>query len=100
MRAIADPDNARAEFGIVVRSDLKGRRLGELLLRRIIDAQRAHGTGRLVADVLAENTRMLELARRLGFAERGNSDGTRFIELALQAPSPGEGSGAGAASAD
>jgi acetyltransferase len=98
VRAICDPDNARAEFGIVVRSDLKGRRLGELLLRRIIDVQRAHGTGRLVADVLAENARMLELARRLGFSERGNADGTRFIELALQASSPVDGSAAGAAS--
>ncbi len=99
VRAIADPDNASAEFAIVVRSDLKGLRLGELLLRRIIDVQREHGTGRLVATVLPENTRMLDLARRLGFAERGSADGTRFIELPLRAPSAGDGSAAGAAPA-
>jgi hypothetical protein len=51
---------------------------------------RAHGTGRLVADVPAENSRMLELARRLGFAERGNSDGTCFIERPPRALSPVE----------
>jgi acetyltransferase len=85
VRAIADPDNVSAEFGIVVRSDMKGERLGELLMRRIIDYQRAHGTQKLVATVLAENARMLELARRLGFVEvpSPDGDGTRGIELRL-----------------
>lgn len=85
VRAIADPDNVSAEFGIVVRSDLKGARLGELLMRRIIDYQRGQGTSKLVATVLAENTRMLELARLLGFVERASTDGdgTRAIELTL-----------------
>ena len=86
VRAIADPDNVNAEFGIVVRSDLKGARLGELLMQRIIDYQRGQGTRKLVATVLAHNTRMLELARRLGFVERASAEGNdvRWIELALQ----------------
>jgi acetyltransferase len=85
VRAIADPDNLSAEFGIVVRSDLKGARLGELLMRRIIEYQRSHGTKKLVATVLAANTRMLELARRLGFSEGASDegDGVRRIELSL-----------------
>jgi acetyltransferase len=85
VRAIADPDNVSAEFGIVIRSDMKGQHLGGLLMRRIIDYQRAQGTRKLVATVLPENTRMLELARRLGFVETANpaGDGTRAIELAL-----------------
>ncbi len=85
VRAISDPDNVSAEFGIVVRSDMKGEHLGGLLMRRIIDYQRAHGTQKLVATVLADNTRMLELARRLGFVEvpSPDGDGTRAIELAL-----------------
>jgi acetyltransferase len=85
VRAIADPDNVSAEFGIVVRSDMKGERLGGLLMQRIIDYQRAHGTKKLVATVLAENHRMLELAKHLGFVEVPNpdGDGTRAIELAL-----------------
>jgi acetyltransferase len=85
VRAITDADNASAEFGLMVRSDLKGEGLGPLLMQRIIDYQREHGTQRLVATVLAENTRMLELARRLGFVEKPSEhgDGTRYIELAL-----------------
>jgi acetyltransferase len=85
VRAIADPDNISAEFGIVIRSDMKGQQLGQLLMRRIIDYQRAHGTHKLVATVLAENTRMLELARRLGFVEKASDDGPgiRYVELLL-----------------
>jgi acetyltransferase len=85
VRAIADPDNVSAEFGIVVRSDLKGEHLGELLMRRIIDYQRHHGTKKLVATVLVDNTRMLELARRLGFVEKASDqgEGIRCIELAM-----------------
>jgi len=86
VRAIADPDNVSAEFGIVVRSDLKGARLGGLLMQRIIDYQRGQGTKKLVATVLAHNTRMLDLARQLGFEERASAEGgeVRWIELALQ----------------
>ena len=85
VRAIADPDNISAEFGIVIRSDMKGQQLGQLLMRRIIDYQRAHGTRKLVATVLAENSRMLELARRLGFIEKASDDGPgiRYVELLL-----------------
>jgi acetyltransferase len=85
VRAIADPDNVSAEFGIVIRSDMKGLRLGQLLMQRIIDYQRGQGTKKLMATVLAENTRMLELARRLGFTEAASDqgEGIRYIELLL-----------------
>ena len=84
VRAIADPDNLSAEFGIIIRSDMKGQQLGQLLMQRIIDYQRRHGTGKLVATVLAENTRMLELALRLGFVEKPSEEsGVRAIELQL-----------------
>jgi acetyltransferase len=85
VRAICDPDNRDAEFGIVVRSDLKGGGLGERLMRKMIDYLRGHGTQRLVATVLTENTRMLDLARELGFVfeEVQADDGTCAIHLPL-----------------
>lgn len=67
VRATCDPDNIEAEFGIVVRSDLKGGGLGERLMQKLICYLRARGTQRLVAQVLRENTRMIELAKRLEF---------------------------------
>ena len=87
-RAIADPDNLDAEFGIVVRSDLKGSGLGTLLMRALIDYQRGHGTQRLVATVLHENTGMLQLAKHLGFAPQvqQHDDGTQAIYLDLLTP--------------
>jgi acetyltransferase len=85
VRAICDPDNRDAEFGIVVRSDLKGGGLGERLMRKMIDYLRGHGTQRLVATVLTENTRMLELARQLGFEfdEQQPDPTTQRIHLPL-----------------
>ena len=86
VRASCDPDNRDAEFGIVVRSDLKGGGLGLRLMQKLINCLRARGTQRLVATVLQENKRMLELAHELGFVHdaRQTGDGTVAIELALR----------------
>ncbi len=67
VRAVADPDNVEAEFAIIVRSDLKAKGLGSLLLRRLEDYLRSRGTSRLAGQVLRENAAMLDLARHLGF---------------------------------
>jgi len=85
VRAVTDPDNFDAEFGIVVRSDLKGGGLGQRLMHKIIAYLRAQGTRRLVATVLAENARMLDLARTLGFTvgPRRPDDDTRELSLML-----------------
>jgi acetyltransferase len=84
-RAAIDPDNVDAEFGIIVRSALKGAGLGELLMDKLVRTLRELGTRRLVATVLAENHRMLDLAQALGFSTSPTQqdDGTREIWLAL-----------------
>jgi acetyltransferase len=85
-RALADPDNVEAEFGLIVRSDLKGSGLGLLLMHKLIAYLRAQGVQRLVASVLDDNPRMLNLAHELGFAEQNDGaslDGTRAIALQL-----------------
>jgi acetyltransferase len=86
VRAMVDPDNISAEFGIIVRSDLKGKGLGQLLMNKLIAYLRAQGTQRIVATVLRENHRMLELAHELGFqdAETQDDDSIRAIFMALQ----------------
>ena len=87
-RALADPDNLSAEFGIIIRSELKGGGLGRLLMDKLIAYLRASGTRQLVATVLRENQRMLELARSLGFREAAvqPEHDTRDIVLDLQPP--------------
>jgi acetyltransferase len=69
VRAFADADNVEAEFGIIVRSDLKGRGMGHLLLDHLINCLRSRGTRRLVCDVLHENRSMRDLAIRHGFRQ-------------------------------
>ena len=91
VRATADPDNVEAEFGVILRPELKGSGLGLLLMQKMIAYLRAQGTQRLVATVLTCNERMLKLAEQLGFkdyAARGDGAGTRGIFLALNEPAP------------
>ena len=86
VRAIVDPDNVTAEFGVIVRSDLKGSGLGLLLMKKLIAYQHSQGTQRLVATVLKYNERMLKLAKELGFqfdlAQKNEGD-TQEIFLPL-----------------
>ena len=79
-------DSITAEFGIIVRSDLKGGGLGAILMDKLIRTLRAQGTQRLVATVLIDNARMLALQRDLGFVDSGvdRVNGTHEIHLDLQ----------------
>ncbi|MBN9310940.1 bifunctional acetate--CoA ligase family protein/GNAT family N-acetyltransferase [Devosia sp.] len=66
-RYSSDPDHERAEFGILVRSDLQGIGLGSALMRRLLDYARADGLRRIDGLILRENRDMLDLAARMGF---------------------------------
>lgn len=66
-RLIADPDYRRAEFAVIVRSDLKGKGLGYALMQHLVAYARAEGLSELFGDVLAANTTMLKLCSELGF---------------------------------
>ena len=67
VRLIADPDNVKAEFSIIVRSDIQRRGLGSALMQRLLDYAASRGIAEVWGQVLAENQGMLALARRLGF---------------------------------
>jgi len=84
VRTITDPDNLRAEFSILVRSDLKGTGLGRCLLTKMIRYCRARDTRTMVGHVLPQNEAMLGLAERLGFqAQRHADEDLVSLELAL-----------------
>lgn len=67
VRTVADLSNDTAEYAILVRSDLKGQRLGWKLLDKMIHYCRSRSTKRIVGQVLRDNRRMLELVRSVGF---------------------------------
>jgi acetyltransferase len=74
VRAVADPDNETAEFAVAVRSDQKGRRLGKLLMEKIIAYSRSRGTHWLVGEALRENGPMIALAKACGFTVTPTED--------------------------
>ncbi|MFN4310530.1 MAG: GNAT family N-acetyltransferase [Ferrovibrio sp.] len=82
VRAITDPDNQRAEFAVLVRSDMKGQGLGEFLMRKIISYCRQRGTREIVGDILRENQAMRMLATELGFRPSGRS-ASDVVEVVL-----------------
>jgi acetyltransferase len=64
----ADPDKVKAEYAVLVRSDLKGHGIGTALMKRIVAYAKKYGISELFGDVLEENTMMLSLCRDLGCA--------------------------------
>ena len=63
----ADAAYERGEYAVLVRSDLKSRGLGWLLMQMIVDYARAEGIRVIEGQVLRENTNMLNMCRELGF---------------------------------
>lgn len=84
VRAIADPDNIKAEFAIIVRSDLKGKGLGHILLKKLIDYCRMRRTQEIIGETLNYNKGLLRLVRTFGFTVERSPDGdTLLLKLDL-----------------
>jgi acetyltransferase len=60
--------NGRAEFAVVVRSDLKGHGIGRFLMKCLVDYARTRQVRELYGDILRENVPMTEFMREIGFA--------------------------------
>jgi acetyltransferase len=67
VRIHSDSIYENGEYAILLRSDLKGRGLGWVLMQLIIEYARSEGLRMISGDVLRENTVMLEMCRSLGF---------------------------------
>lgn len=67
VRLISDSNYDRGEYGIMVRSDLKGAGLGWLLMQIMIEVADWLGLNVIEGQVLRENTTMLSMCRQLGF---------------------------------
>jgi acetyltransferase len=82
VRAVADPDNINAEFAIIIRSDLKGLGLGQMLMKKLIAYFRQRGTQVIVGEALSDNHALIELIKNMGF-QIASHPGTGTIELRL-----------------
>jgi acetyltransferase len=68
-RYYMSPQTRSAEFAVIVRDAYQGEGLGQYLMERLIAVARERGVRQLVGAVLRENSRMLLLAKDLGFRE-------------------------------
>ena len=82
-RSISDPDNITAEFGVIVRSDIKGEGIGYALMSKLIAYCRETGTRHLYGTILAENERMTSLAKALGFTLKSNADDPTVVTASI-----------------
>ncbi|RKQ69867.1 bifunctional acetate--CoA ligase family protein/GNAT family N-acetyltransferase [Oceanibaculum indicum] len=83
VRISCDPDNERAEYAILVRSDLKGRGIGYGLMKLIIAQARQRGVREVFGDVLRENQPMLQLCRDLGFTAMESEEDPTLVRMVL-----------------
>lgn len=81
-RIISEASRESGEFSVVVIDAFHGQGIGASLLKRCLDAAKARGMKKIWGIVLAENTQMLKLGRKLGF-KSAYVPGTSEIELRI-----------------
>jgi acetyltransferase len=74
VRLHADANHETGEYGILLRSDLKGLGLGWELMRLMIEWAKVEGLREVEGQVLRENSTMLDMCRSLGFSIRIDPD--------------------------
>lgn len=87
-RLMADPDYQRAEFAIIVRSDVQKQGIGYALMQRLIDYGKKEGIGEMWARIMQENTAMIQMSRELGFRLHAVDDDIAFLQAEFDLQSP------------
>jgi acetyltransferase len=74
VRVHADANHKTGEYGILLRSDLKGLGLGWTLMRLMIEWAKVEDLDEIEGQVLRENSTMLDMCRSLGFSIKIDPD--------------------------
>jgi acetyltransferase len=85
VRIHASANYDSGEYAVLVRSDLKGKGLGRLLMTMIIEYARSEGLRTIEGQVLRDNAAMLRMCAELGFkiAADPQEPGMYVVRLAL-----------------
>ncbi len=94
-RFVAAPGSEVCEFAITLDDDWHGAGLARVLMSTLIDTARARGYARMEGFVLAMNTPMRRLARRMGFADVSCPDDATVRIVTLPLGRPGDVDSAG-----
>jgi len=93
VRLHADADYDRGEYGILIRSDLKGQGIGWKLMQIMIEYAGWLGLNLVQGQVLRENSTMLAMCRALGFKVKPDPDDTTIMNVTLPVRSSGGAAG-------
>ena len=88
VRLLADANYERGEYGILVRSDLKGFGIGWQLMRIMIEYAGTIGLKLIEGQVLRENVTMLAMCQQLGFRIRPDADDATLMDVTLDVAAP------------
>lgn len=83
VRLHADADYDRGEYGILIRSDLKGHGIGWRLMTIMIEYAQWLGLNVVEGQVLRENSTMLTMCQSLGFTTRLDPDDATVMVVTL-----------------
>ncbi|MAM88091.1 MAG: GNAT family N-acetyltransferase [unclassified Hahellaceae] len=89
VRIFVDADQLRCEFAVVVLDELRGERLGWVLMRKVIEFATEQGIIEMFGLVLPNNRAMLALAAKLSFAIRyDEEEDVMVVTKQLNEPEP------------
>lgn len=67
VRYVTNPDRNSCEFALVISEKVQGHGVGQRMLGRLMEIARSRGLDTIEGEVLAENHRMLEMVKSMGF---------------------------------
>jgi acetyltransferase len=84
-RYVMNPDGKSCEFALVVADEWQHRGIGSQLMTRLMDAAQERGFHRMEGEILADNRKMLDLVRALGFSLQNSEEdpGVKLAAIAL-----------------
>lgn len=80
-RLAADPDYTKAEYAVLVRSDMKNQGMGWALMHLLMDYAKAEGIGELWGEVMSDNEAMIRMCRELGFKINQSNHDPALVEV-------------------
>jgi acetyltransferase len=81
---MAEPGQKRGEYSILVHDDYQGQGLGYMLIDMLIGIAHEKGLKEIFGVVLANNIKMLNVIKMLGFTIEGMPDGLKKVNLLLE----------------
>lgn len=83
VRIHSDANYEKGEYAVLVRSDLKGRGLGWVLMLQMLEYARTEGLKMVEGQVLRDNTTMLKMCTELGFRTEHDPDDPGVCRVVL-----------------